>query len=163
MTSGTSVYIFATAFIIVAIGYAVEKISGMRSKKVDDKDKAVATSAEVITIYEKQVAQLKVEIKDQFDKFKKEIKEMGELINTQAGQIGKLEGINVEKDKQLAKYEEIFQGRDPETKVMLAKMDATNTALLELMRSIDSRLQGIEGNQAKVPGATETTIITKQS
>lgn len=148
-------YLLALALVVVAGFNVWDRRKGAKHQILDDKQKAVGASVEVITIYEKQIVQLKEEKKEMTEDFNKRNATTTVLINELTGRIGKLEGINAEKDKTIENYKEIFQGRNPQMEQILTKLS-------DLMQRVDSRLEKIESNQGKPMVATTETIITKQ-
>lgn len=65
------------------------------------------------------------------------IRGLQDQVNTQAKEIGVLQGINQQKDQTLVEYKELIQGRNPAMEAILSKV-AT------FMEQVDQRLQGIE-------------------
>jgi capsule polysaccharide export protein KpsE/RkpR len=78
-------------------------------------------------------------------------------LNTQAGQIGELKGLITGKDQQIADYRQILENRNPNLENILTQM-------VNFMKEVDKRLQGIEDHIQKplIAETKTTTSITKQ-
>lgn len=86
--------------------------------------------------------------KEQLGITEKRYAEQQITLNTQAGQIGKLEGMLAGKDKQIEDYRAILANRNPE-------LDQTLKEIMHFMKSVDERLTQV---LIATPGSAATII-----
>lgn len=124
------------------------------SQYFNGKDKARANgeqvSSEVISAYTVQVQQLKDQRIEDKASYEKSIANYTTQVTHLSGEVGRLNGIISEKDKQLEKYETIFQNRNPDLTNVLTDIKNFMVKLNTTLVAVDDRTKKSEERDAKI-------------
>lgn len=104
-------------------------------------------SSEVITAYRTQVEQLREELKI----------EKSQITALQL-RIATMEGANVEKDKKIKEYTEIFQGKNPDQTAYMNKTLEILTEIKNFMQGLNEKSQTNENRNIKIDANLKGTL-----
>lgn len=135
----------AIAFATIAVF-----ISQIIKGKNDNRTVGEQVSSEVINAFKVQVDQLKAMRTEDKATFDAQVINFTNQVSSLNKEIGNLNGMLSEKDKQIDKYEKIFQNRDPELLKLLQDIKTFMGDLHKVVLQVDDRTKKSEERNLKI-------------
>lgn len=134
----------------VALASILVFFSTYMKRKNDVTTAGQTASVEVINTFQTQVAQLKEQRLEDKKNYDETLAKFTIQVNTLSSEVGRLTGIISEKDKQIERYEKIFQNRDPELLKVLQEIKEFMKDMHTKLTIVDDRTKKSEERNLKI-------------